>query len=155
MAQIKLFGYADNISVKPGDTIQFHVNADGTDIAEAQLVRLIHGDQHPSGPGFVEEEIDCAANGVWQVEKQYTQVGSFLEVADPLRKLALEGSLTLFGFIHPDRPQVGRRQCLVGRWDDSRNYGFCLGISQSGRLEFWVGQGNKDEVDCLQSDEPL
>ena len=107
MAQIKLFGYADKISVKPGDTAQFHVNADGTDIAEAQLVRLIHGDQHPSGPGFVEEEIDCAANGVWQVEKQYTQVGSFLEVADPLRKLALEGSLTLFGFIHP----------TVHKWD--------------------------------------
>jgi N,N-dimethylformamidase len=155
MAQIKLFGYTDKISVKPGDTIQFHVNAEGTDIAEAQLVRLIHGDQHPSGPGFVEEEIDWAANGVWQVEKQYTQVGSFLEVADPQRKLALEGSLTVFAFIHPNRPKVGRRQCLVGRWDDSRNYGFCLGISQSGRLEFWVGQGNKDEVDCLQSDESL
>ncbi len=43
------------------------------------------------GPGFIEEEIDCAANGAWQVEKQYTQVGSFLEVADPERKLALGG----------------------------------------------------------------
>ncbi len=102
MAQVKLFGYADKISVRPGDAIQFHVNADGTrNVAEAHLVRLIHGDEHPDGPGFIEEEIDCAANGSWQVEKQYTQVGSFLEVADPERRLALDGSLTLFAFIHP------------------------------------------------------
>ncbi len=31
MAQVKLFGYADKISVKPGEIIQFHVNADGTE----------------------------------------------------------------------------------------------------------------------------
>ena len=55
MAQIKLFGYSDKISVRPGDRLQFHVNADGTETAQAQLVRLIHGDQHPSGPGVIEE----------------------------------------------------------------------------------------------------
>ena len=42
MAQVKLFGYVDKISVKPGDTIGFHVNADGTETAEAQLVRFTH-----------------------------------------------------------------------------------------------------------------
>src|ERR1700678_1160368 len=153
MAQVKLFGYTDKISLRPGEIVQFHVNADGTKTAEAQLVRLIHGDQHPAGPGFIEEEVGCAANGTWQVEKQYTQVGSFLEVADPERKLALEGSLTVFGFIFPTWPQVGLRQCLIGRWDNDKNYGFCLGINQSGRLEFWVGQG--DEVDYLEAEVPL
>ena len=153
MAQVKLFGYADKISVKPGEVIRFYVNADGTETAKAQLMRLIHGDQHPDGPGFIEEEVDCAADGIWQVEKQYTQVGSFLEVADPQRKLALEGSLTLFAFIYPILRQVGLRQCLIGRWDNNRNYGFCLGINQSGHLEFWTGQG--DEVDYLQAEVPL
>ena len=66
MAQVKLFGYADKISVKPGEVVKFHVDAEGTDIARAQLVRLIHGDQDPAGPGFVEQEVDCAANGLWQ-----------------------------------------------------------------------------------------
>ena len=91
MAQVKIFGYADKISVKPGEVIQFHVNADGANVAEAHLVRLIHGDAHPDGPGFVEEEVDCAANGVWQVEKQFTQVGSFLEVADPRARAGVGG----------------------------------------------------------------
>ena len=153
MAQIKLFGYTDKISVKPGDTIGFHVNADGTETAEAQLVRLVHGDQHPGGPGFVEQEIACAANGRWAVRKQYTQVGSFLTVADPERRLALDGSLTLFCFVFASLPQVGLRQCLVGRWDNDKNHGFCLGLNQTGHLEFWVGQGS--EVDYLKAEVPL
>lgn len=153
MAQIKLFGYTDKISVKPGDTIQFHVNADGVDQAEAQLVRLIHGDQHPSGPGYRDEEIACEANGVWAVKKQYTQVGSYLEVTDPDAKLALDGSLTLFAFIYASLPQVGLRQCLLGRWNNDKVFGYCLGISQKGHLEFWVGQGS--EVDYVQAEVPL
>lgn len=52
MAEQKIFGYADRISVKPGDDISFYVHADGTARAEAQLVRLIHGDAHPAGPGY-------------------------------------------------------------------------------------------------------
>ena len=35
MAQIKIFGYSDKISVKSGGKIKFHVNADGTQTANA------------------------------------------------------------------------------------------------------------------------
>ena len=153
MAQIKLFAYTNKMSAKPGDTVTFHVNADGTDSAEAQLVRLIHGDQHPDGPGFIEEEIACEANGSWAVKKQYTQVGSYLEVSDPERKLALEGSLTVCAFIHPGLAETGYRQCLAGRWDNDKNYGYMLGINQRGHLEFWLGQGS--EVDYIQTEVPL
>jgi N,N-dimethylformamidase len=153
MAQVKLFGYSDRISVKPGEDIKFYVSADGTYTADARLVRLIHGDEHPAGPGFIEEEVDCDGNGSWQVEKQYTQLGSFVEVADPQHTLALEGSLTLCAFIHPIWPDVGRRQCLIGRWDNDKNYGYGFGINKSGLLEFWVGRG--DEVDYLQAEAPL
>jgi N,N-dimethylformamidase len=153
MAQVKLFGYVDRISVKPGEQIGFHVNADGADTAEAQLVRLIHGDQHPTGPGFIEEPVHCPANGTWAVKKQYTQIGSFLEVGDPDGRLALSESLTIFAFIYPSLPTVGLRQCLAGRWDNVRNFGYCLGINQKGLLEFWVGQGS--EVDYLAAEIPL
>jgi N,N-dimethylformamidase len=153
MAQVKLFGYVDRISVQPGDTISFHVNADGTDIAEAQLVRLVHGDQHPTGPGFIEQMVDCAVNGSWVVKKQYTQIGSFLQVRDPDRRLALDASLTIFAFIYPSLPKVGLRQALVSRWDNTKNSGYCLGINQKGQLEFWVGQGS--EVDSLAAEVPL
>ena len=54
MAQQKIFGYANRISVRPGDEISFHVNCDGATEADAQLVRLIHGDTHEAGPGHIE-----------------------------------------------------------------------------------------------------
>jgi N,N-dimethylformamidase len=153
MAEAKLFGYADKISVKPGDEITFHVNADGTATAEAQLVRLLHGDAHPSGPGFWEEEVDAPINGTWAVEKRYTQVGSFLEVPDPEGRLALSGSLTLHAFIFPTLFGHGQRRAILGRWDRHRNTGFCLGINQAGILEFWLGDGR--EVDYVAAEVPL
>ncbi len=153
MAQIKLFGYTDKITVKAGDELVFHVSADGTDTAEAQLVRLIHGDQHPDGPGFIEKEIACEVNGPWQVAKQFTQVGSFLTAEDPQGALRLDGSFTLFAFIHPTVPAWGTRQALLGRWDIQRNEGYCLGITQAGFLEFWQGDGK--DIDYLKAELPL
>lgn len=153
MAQIKIFGYTDKITVKPGQDISFHVSADGTNQAEAQLVRLIHGDQHPSGPGFIEEEVACEFNGTWAVKKQFTQVGSFLTVADPDCRLAHDESFTLFAYIWPTMPEIGMRQALIGRWDSYRNEGYCLGINRKGILEFWLGDGQ--EVDYLEAEVPL
>jgi N,N-dimethylformamidase len=153
MTQVKLFGYADKISVEPGEIIQFHVDADGTDTAAAQLVRLIHGDQDPDGPGFLDEEVDCVTNGVWQVEKQYTQLGSFLEVTDIEFNLVLDGSFTLFAFVCPTLPQIRHGQCVIGRWDNQRNQGFCLCINEGGRFELRVGNG--DTVDSLQAETQL
>ena len=89
MAQQKIFGYANRISVRPGDEITFHVNCDGATEAAAQLVRLIHGDSHKDGPGPVEREVDAAINGMWPVKKQFTQLGSYLLVNDPALKLAI------------------------------------------------------------------
>ena len=153
MAQIKIFGYTDKISVKPGDDITFHVNADGTDTASAQLVRLIHGDEHPDGPGFIEQAVDCPANGDWTVKKQFTQVGSYLTVDDPNGHLRLEESFIRFAFIHPTVPQWGTRQAILGRWDIAGNEGYCLGLTQDGYLEFWVGDGT--DMDYIHAEVPL
>ncbi len=153
MSQVKLFGYTDKISVRCGDAIAVHVNADGTTSADAQLVRLIHGDAHPSGPGFIEEEVDCEANGAWTVKKQYTQIGSFLNVADPDAILALDGSYTLFTYVWATLPTVGVRQSLIGRWDIRSNKGYGFGINRKGLLEFWVGDGA--EVDYVAAEVPL
>lgn len=153
MAEKKIFGYASKISVKQGQIIDFHVNADGTETADAQLVRLIHGDEHLDGPGYMEEEIDHPINGTWSVEKQFTQLGSFLRVDDPDNRLAIDGKLSLFCYIFPTVPRKGIRQTLLGRWDTRTNEGYALGINKRGHLEFWVGDGT--EVDYLEAEMPL
>jgi N,N-dimethylformamidase len=135
MAEQKIFGYADKISVRLGDDIGFFVHADGTTSVEAQLVRLVHGDIHPAGPGYKEEEIANPQNGSWTVCKQFTQVGSFLTVDDPEGHLAPKGSFTLAAFVYPNKPGGGERQCLMGRWDAYNNRGYGLWINPAGLLE--------------------
>ena len=153
MAQQKIFGYANRISVQSGDEITFHVNCDGAVHADAQLVRLIHGDSHKAGPGPIEREVDCSVNGGWAVKKQFTQLGSYLEVDDPQQKLAVNGAVSMMAFIWPTMPKKGTRQTIVGRWDTFRNVGYALGINPSGHLEFWVGNGK--EVDYVTAELPL
>ena len=153
MAEVKLFGYCNHISVKPGDEQTFHVTADGTDSAEAQLVRLIHGDQHPDGPGVIEEEVGCEINGTWDVKKQYTQVGSYLEVADPENRLCVDGSFSMFAYIWPSlHPKVGAT-AVFGRYDDYNSVGYGIGIDPSGKLLFIVGDGK--EFDHVEAEIPL
>ena len=141
MSAVKIFGYTDRLSVKAGESVSFHISAEGATAASAQLVRLIHGDENPAGPGFVEEEIACDANGMWTVAHQFTQVGSYLEARDPDGKLEIEDSFTLFAFISPNRPEAGRAQALLGRWDRHTKQGYGLGIGADGALEMWIGNG--------------
>lgn len=154
MAEQKIFGYADRLSVKQGGRLAIHVNCDGASEAEAQLVRLIHGDSNTeAGPGYVEEEIAHPANGRWAVKKQFTQLGSFLTVEDPALHLKLDGTLSMMAFIWPSMPKRGVRQTIMGRWDTLTNEGFALGINPDGYLEFWVGNGR--DVDYVTAEMPL
>lgn len=153
MAEQKIFGYANKISVKQGETIAFHVNADGADVADAQLVQLIHGDIGKEGPGYIEREISYFANGRWPVKKQYTQLGNYLTVEDPSHRLMLDGTLSMCAYIWPTMPKKGMRQTIMGRWDTGTNEGFAIGINPQGHLEFWVGDGK--EVDYVTAELPL
>ena len=59
--QYPLWGYADALSARPGETIRFMVSSELPEY-RAQMVRLIHGDINPLGPGFKEELVDAAVN---------------------------------------------------------------------------------------------
>ena len=154
MAQQKIFGYANRISVRPGDEIAFHVNCDGATEAQAQLVRLIHGDSHKDGPGPIEREVDSPVNGTWAVKKQFTQLGSFLEVDDPQQKLAVDRRLLAHGLHLADHAEEGQAP------DHSRALGHIAQFTamrsasiRAGHLEFWVGDGK--EVDYVTAEVPL
>ena len=57
MAQVSVTGYTDKPSVVEGETISFYVTADNATEAQVDIVRLIHGDEDPKGPGFQEEVV--------------------------------------------------------------------------------------------------
>lgn len=152
MANSQIYGYSDKLSVKAGDEIKFMISTEGTATFDAQLVRLIHGDEHPDGPGFLEERIESPLNRSWPGRKQYIQKGSFLRVIDPGRVLAPGGAFTLHTYIFPTLPGAGR-QAIIGRWSVERNLGYCLGINNAGRLEFWIGDGT--HADAVAAEPPM
>lgn len=142
MTKPMLTGYCDRITAKPGDTLRFMLSAEGTTSAMAQLVRIIHGDENPAGPGFIEEEIEASCNGPLTLAKQYTQTGSFIEIPDPEGRALPAGSFTVHAFIWPTLPGKGR-QAILTQWSAPEQLGFGLGLTDDGRLACWLGDGQQ------------
>ena len=140
MAKTTLAGYCDRFSAKPGERLDFMVSAEGATEAEVRLVRLIHGDENPDGPGFIERAVEAPINGVHAVRTQHTQVGSFVRVADPEGRLAPSGPFTLWAFIWPRAPERDP-QGLLTRWSVAERSGYALGIGAGGALELRIGDG--------------
>lgn len=146
MATISITGYTDKVSVAPGDEITAHVSVENATSAHVEVVRLIHGDEHPEGPGFIEELIPSSIAGEHAVRKQFVDIGNAVVVDDPTGKLALTDSFTMYAFVFPTTPDKGR-QVILGRYSLTENTGYALGIDGHSRLAFWTADGkDSDEV---------
>ena len=77
---LKITGYSDKYSAHPGEEIKFYINAENNDKFDVQLVRLIHGDTNPEGPGYKEEEISASCNGSYKGKNQRINGGSYIDV---------------------------------------------------------------------------
>ena len=152
MATQRIYGYADPWSIKAGETLSFMVSGEGLEAVDAQLVRLIHGDESPDGPGFIEEEVASTIPAKLQVHRQFTQVGAHAVVDDPGQRLAMPGDFTIYAFVYPTKPGIAR-QAILSKWDIMSSKGYALGISPEGRLEFWVGDGAA--IDHVAAEIPL
>jgi N,N-dimethylformamidase len=146
MANTRIFGYADPLNARAGGVVDFKISVEGRDTVTPQLVRVIHGDENPDGPGYVEEVIAIALPETLSVKRQFTQVGSFARALDPNALLDGLTSFTLFAHVFPTAPKAERQQ-IMGRWAIDRAMGFGLGIDPDGHVAFWVGDGSHvDEV---------
>jgi N,N-dimethylformamidase len=149
---VEIYGYSDKLSVKGGEMVRFMISAVGTDTVTAQLVRLIHGDEHPDGPGFIENPVEAPINGQWPVGRQYVQKGNFLRVPESTHLATSDRPFTLHAFIFPTLPKGGR-QAIMGPWSINEQIGYGLGIDDEGRLEFRVGAGTR--IETITADKPL
>lgn len=134
-----IVGYTDRLSVRPGDLIKFMVSCVRPKYS-AEIVRLIHGDTNPKGPGFKEQIVKTAISGSYQGEEQMIPLGSYATVEDtPL--LNPNAGLTITMWIKPTTPDKGV-QTLIAKGE---GYEFFLG--QNGDLSFRL-QHNEGEVVC-------
>jgi N,N-dimethylformamidase len=148
---VKIVGYADRLSVAPGEQVRFMVSAE-VPRYRAELVRLIHGDENPAGPGYTEEPIPSPIDGEYPGRVQRYPMGSAVVVPDapPLRGLA---SVTLAAWIWPTTPAKGP-QGIVNKWSEPERAGWALVIDEGGELALWLGRGD-GEVQRLRSGRPM
>lgn len=152
MATVAITGYTDTISVAPGEEVEFKVSVDNASKAQVDIVRIIHGDEHPDGPGFMEEVVPTNCSGEQQVTKQFVDVGNAVVFEDREGLLNLDGAFTLWSYIFPTTPDKGR-QVILGKFALHETSGYALGIDGHSRLAFWVGNGT--DTDEIVSPVPL
>ena len=72
-----IVGYTDRFSVCPNETLKVMVSCRSAEY-DAALVRLIHGDDNPRGPGFKDEEVPASFAGRYPGREQRICAGSYV-----------------------------------------------------------------------------
>ena len=149
---MKITAYADQISVAPGETINFMVNCEAPKF-KADIVKLICGDENPDGPGFKEKLIRTAASGSYKGRKQIVHAGSFVQV-DAGETPQILDSFTLQAFIWPTTPEKGQ-QAIIANWSERSQSGASLLIAaDNGGVGLKIGAG-KCKVQLVTTGKPL
>ena len=112
-----LAGYADRLSVRPGETIRFHVaNATDADVS-AMVVRVISADANPAGPGIKLEAVPAASVDVLAKPKpEVSPQGSYAIVRDC--NVAWPALLTITADIQPTLIDANDRDIVACRTED-------------------------------------
>ena len=136
---LPLTGYADRLSVRPGETIRFHLaNATGAEV-EAKLVRVVCADANPAGPGVLVEPVASPPAAVAAAGEERVPRGSYARIEDVGRCFGA-GGFSITCLVHPTR-LAGARQAIVSRTGDAARSGFTLAIDEQDRLCASIGDG--------------
>jgi N,N-dimethylformamidase len=138
---IPLIGYADRLSLRAGETIDFKVSSQGPEPYEAKLVRVISGDPNPAGPGIKEKEITADFTGSYPSRNQDPVQGSYIKISV---NDALPQNFTIVATIWPTRPKK-QNQGIVSRFDPVLNQGFTLALGPDG-AEIRLGRSGTDPI---------
>ena len=136
---LKIVGYADRMSVRPGEKIRFMISCDGPKTYRADVVRIINGDLNPAGSGYKEEVLKSPLSGTHRGRKQPIHAGSYALVASRPSVDSLP-SFTVQAMIWPTTPDK-REQTLIAKWSERSKSGFQLMIDESGAVALKLGDG--------------
>ncbi|MDP7343215.1 MAG: N,N-dimethylformamidase, partial [Alphaproteobacteria bacterium] len=148
---LKITGYSDRVSARPGETIKFMVNSELGEY-RADIVKLICGDSSPDGPDFKEKLIRTPVNKRYKGRRQQIHPGSFATVENnpALDKLA---SFTVQAMIWPTTPDKGM-QAILGKWNPRGKSGFALIVAEDGSLGLMLGN-SKGRSETVSLGKPM
>ncbi len=148
----KILGYLNTWGIAPGETLQAKISTYGPEKYQADLVRVICGNDNPDHGLYKEEKIDAPFNGEYPGRLQSIDFGSYSVIPNGPELEALE-SFTVQAWIWPTTPEKGE-QAIVSRWQEEGEQGFALIVDDAGALAMWIGMGNGNTVE-ISTDVPL
>ncbi len=128
-------GYSDRFSASPGSRIAFKITSELLLPFRLDIVRLIHGDTNPAGPGYKEQVCEAAVNGSYPGRAQKITAGSYATTPAHPALQALQ-NFTFSALIFPTMPQTPG-QSIVSLGDGTA--GFCLSLQGQGGLTLRIG----------------
>jgi N,N-dimethylformamidase len=134
-----LTGYLDRLSARPGDTVRLYASSEADEV-EVDLVRLVHGDANPRGPGFVTRPVEDPPRIRVHAAVQQSFPGSFL-LAEALLLQPRQLSLSVVAW--PTLPCDGREQGLISIVGADGERVFSVGLDASGHVTV---RGNSEQV---------
>lgn len=149
---LKITGYPDRYSVAPGETIAFKISQEEGESFEARLVRVVHGDCNPEGPGLKFPHVPSAIDGRHAGKPQRIDAGSYMSAAGlpPLGR----GAFSFFAMLWPTLPSRGP-QTIAAQWDPDTGCGFRLLMKQGGQLAVVIADAGGREVEVALRDAML
>ena len=116
----ELIGYATPMVVHPGEAVSFRISTEA-DEYDATIVRLIHGDNNPEGPGFKSETV---SGFQWRLKGRHqdTHPGSFISIESDGNVNVSDG-FTIQAWIRATRPEQKNYQGIVAQNSDSSGFG--------------------------------
>ena len=138
-----IVGYSDRIYCRPGDTVDFKVSCESGGGYDAEIVRLVCGDDNPEGPGVKEIPCKTEIDGHYAGRTQKIHAGSYVEVPT---SPALQGvqSFTVQAFVWPTTPTKGK-QGIIAKWSPAAG-GFALVVNNEGAAALEIGDGSGAET---------
>lgn len=125
-----IMGYSDRISACPGETVKFMVSCEGQPKYRARLVKIIHGDTSPDGPGYKEQEVASSFDDDYDARRQDIHAGSFAVVPGN-RHFDELSSFSLQTMVWPTTVEKGTQTIVALR---NGHRGAVLGIDTDGAL---------------------
>jgi len=127
---LALTGYTDRFSAAPGGRIAFKISSTFEEAYEVDVVRIIHGDPNPDGPGVKLRSVDASIAGSYPSRFQPVDLGSYARIGDGGALGDLE-AFTIGAVVWPTLPDKGP-QAVLSRWDDDAGTGFSLEVGPEG-----------------------
>ncbi len=132
---LKITGYPDRYSARAGEQIDFKVSLEEGETFQARLVRVVHGDCNPDGPGLKFDHVPSNADGHHPGAPQRIDAGSYL-VAPAVPALA--APFTFYAMVWPT---LVRRddQTIIAQWDPVAQAGWHIGLAAGGFVSVTLG----------------